>query len=212
MANLTEEKRQHVLALGRLGWSLRRIEEAAGVRRETASHYLKAVGLQGQGRGRPPARPAEPAISPQLSTDSSPATAAGKGTDVAPVSARRSGRAPQVSACEPYRELIVAALGRGRNAMAIWQDLGDRAPSTRASTLQKVSTKWRTTPTARRLGHAAHRVERYDRTDHDRRCGATDAPRRATTQAVPFNTNHERRLRAVPPNSRPGRPVASRGS
>ena len=34
---LAEQKRQKVLALGRLGWSLRRIEEATGVRRETAS-------------------------------------------------------------------------------------------------------------------------------------------------------------------------------
>src|SRR5207244_670947 len=33
--------------------------------------------------------------------------------------------APSASACEPYRELIVEALGRGRNAVAIWQDLVD---------------------------------------------------------------------------------------
>jgi hypothetical protein len=32
---LSEEKRQEVLALGRLGWALRRIEAATGVRRET---------------------------------------------------------------------------------------------------------------------------------------------------------------------------------
>jgi transposase len=35
-------------------------------------------------------------------------------------------RAPSASACEPYRELIELALGRGRNAMAIWQDLVDQ--------------------------------------------------------------------------------------
>ena len=35
------------------------------------------------------------------------------------------GRAPRASTCEPYRELIGEALGRGRNAMAIWQDLVD---------------------------------------------------------------------------------------
>jgi transposase len=35
-------------------------------------------------------------------------------------------RAPTASACEPYRELIEAALDRGRNAMAIWQDLVER--------------------------------------------------------------------------------------
>src|SRR5436190_7295485 len=46
MANvLSAEKRQQVIALGRLGWSLRRIEEATGVRRETASSYLKEAGV-----------------------------------------------------------------------------------------------------------------------------------------------------------------------
>src|ERR1700687_130551 len=44
MANvLNEEKKQQVLALGRLGWSLRRIQQATHVRRETASAYLKAA-------------------------------------------------------------------------------------------------------------------------------------------------------------------------
>jgi hypothetical protein len=42
---LSEEKKQQVIALGKLGWSLRRIEEATGVRRETASGYLKATGV-----------------------------------------------------------------------------------------------------------------------------------------------------------------------
>jgi len=38
MANVLDlEKQAQILALGRLGWSLRRIEEATGVRRETAS-------------------------------------------------------------------------------------------------------------------------------------------------------------------------------
>jgi len=37
----------------------------------------------------------------------------------------RPGRSPQASACEPHRDVIVEALGRGRNAMAIWQDLVD---------------------------------------------------------------------------------------
>jgi hypothetical protein len=44
MANiLSDEKKQQVLALGRLGWSLRKIEEATGVRRETAGAYLRAA-------------------------------------------------------------------------------------------------------------------------------------------------------------------------
>jgi len=33
---LNAEKKQQVLALGRLGWSLRRIQQATGIRRETA--------------------------------------------------------------------------------------------------------------------------------------------------------------------------------
>ena len=32
-------------------------------------------------------------------------------------------RSPRASACEPYREAIELGLSRGRNAMAIWQDL-----------------------------------------------------------------------------------------
>ena len=43
----------------------------------------------------------------------------------ASASVPRPGRAPSASACEPYRELIIEALRRGRNAMAIWQDLVD---------------------------------------------------------------------------------------
>jgi transposase len=42
---LTEETKQKVIALGRLGWTLRRIERETGVRRETAAKYLKAAGV-----------------------------------------------------------------------------------------------------------------------------------------------------------------------
>lgn len=35
---------QEVLVFGRVGWSLRRIEQRTGVRRENASAYLKAAG------------------------------------------------------------------------------------------------------------------------------------------------------------------------
>jgi transposase len=139
---LADDKHHQILALGRLGWSLRRIERTTGVRRETISGYLKAVGIAVPGRGRRRASRAKPAISidsvstdsgganPAISeavaTDSGPAKAATRmevSTDSTPVP--RPGRAPSASACEPYRELIAEALGRGRNAMAIWQDLVD---------------------------------------------------------------------------------------
>ncbi|HZZ85815.1 MAG TPA: IS21 family transposase [Anaeromyxobacteraceae bacterium] len=141
MANvLSDEKRQQVVALGRLAWPLRRIEEATGVRRETASAYLKAAGVpvrppRGWGRHPPPkpaneasTDPGSPKPANETSTDPGASNPANEvSTDLAPPTAwpPRPGRAPQASACEPYRELIEGALGRGRNAMAIWQDLVD---------------------------------------------------------------------------------------
>ncbi len=45
MSNVLDEaKQQQVIALGRLGWSLRRIEGATDVRCETVSGYLQAAG------------------------------------------------------------------------------------------------------------------------------------------------------------------------
>ena len=138
---LADDKHHQIVALGRLGWSLRRIERTTGVRRETISGYLKAVGIVVPGRGRRASRAkpaistasvstdsggANPTISESVCTDTSEAKAATRtevSTDSAPVP--RPGRAPSASACEPYRELIVEALRRGRNAMAIWQDLVD---------------------------------------------------------------------------------------
>jgi transposase len=182
MANvLSDEKKQQVIALGRLGWTLRRIQRATGVRRETASTYLKAVGVAVRppgtwgrraaskpakevitdfGAGKPafgvstdPAQPEatpEPPPDPDLAkpangvtTDSGlpqppeEATAQsgrppvanqvipGPGADPAPGPgpAMPPTRSPSASACEPHREVIELGLVRGRNAMAIWQDL-----------------------------------------------------------------------------------------
>jgi hypothetical protein len=62
---LSEQKRQQVIALGRLKWPLRRIEAATGVRRETVSAYLKAAGVPIRPeRTRRPPKPAS-----QVSTD-----------------------------------------------------------------------------------------------------------------------------------------------
>ena len=116
---LSEERKQQVLALARLGWPLRRIQAATGVRRETARAYLRQAGIATRGPGRPPRLEAKPAITAsQVSTDFGP----GDGGPVVPPGATRS---PQLSACEPFRELIELALSRRRNAMAIYQDLVD---------------------------------------------------------------------------------------
>ena len=170
---LSDEKRQQVIALGRLGWTLRRIEQATGVRRETASVYLRAAGIGVRAPGWRGGRTVKAAI--EVTTDfygekaafevddggSKPAIEATPDSKAAievtadfdggkagieaddgssklaleetepdnPIAApeRPSGKAPPnnsiTSTCEPYRDLIEVGLERGRNAMAIWQDL-----------------------------------------------------------------------------------------
>jgi len=166
MSNVLDHTtRQQILALGRLRWTLSRIQQTTGVRRETISSYLKAAGIAVRGRGRPseskskPAisggevstdpGPAKPAIAGEMSTDAGPpkpATKAEVSADLAVVP--QPGRAPSASACEPFRELIERALERRRNAMAIWQDLVDaHGFSARYSSVRRfVQTLRRTAP------------------------------------------------------------------
>ena len=136
MANvLSEDKRQKVEALGRLGWSLRRIEREARVRRETASAYLKAAGIEVRGRGGGKPKPAtsaelitdpaasKPATSAEVIIDSptpKPASCAEVITDSAP------GTPSTASSCEPYRDLITPGIEDGRTAMSISQELVEK--------------------------------------------------------------------------------------
>src|SRR2546427_84301 len=110
MANiLSDAKKQQVIALGQLGWTLRRIEAATGVRRETAGAYLKAAGIAVRPPGRwghPPANPAK-----EVSTDPTTPAASPSAPPAWPPGPQR---APTASACAPYRELIELALARGR--------------------------------------------------------------------------------------------------
>src|SRR3981081_2913869 len=104
---LDNDKQQQIRALGRLGWTLSRIQEATGIRRETISGYLKAAGIPVRGRGRPSESKAKPAISGEVSTASGwrkPAITSEVSTD--PAAPPPPGRAPSASACEPYREII----------------------------------------------------------------------------------------------------------
>src|SRR5436190_14589817 len=125
---LSEEKKQQVIALGKLGWTLRRIEQATGVRRETAGAYLKAAGIAVRPPGvwgrRSPAKPANEVIT---DFDSKPAneviTDFDRGIRLSSDPQPENHRAPSASTCEPYVETIELGLSRGRNAMAIWQDL-----------------------------------------------------------------------------------------
>jgi transposase len=146
MGNVLEKaKQEQVIALGRLGWSLRRIEAATGVRRETAGGYLRSAGIAlrtpgGWGR-QAPAKAA--ASVPICSASSKPAIEVITGffgppgvdsskpaneviTGFLPEAAMPEQVKRRSGAGEAYRELIELELSRGRNAMGIWQDLVDR--------------------------------------------------------------------------------------
>jgi transposase len=111
---LSEEKKQQVIALGKLGWPLRRIEEETGVRRETAGGYLKAAGIEVHPPGWRRRSSSKPAIG--VATDFIRPFA-----EKTPIQLPAPKTAP--SDCEPFRETIELDLRRGRNAMAIWQEL-----------------------------------------------------------------------------------------
>ena len=128
---MSEEKKQQVIALGRLGWSLRKIQKATGVRRETAADYLRAAGIG----LRPPgawgrSSPTKPAN--EVTPDPGSAKPA-NGAEVTPDFGAAMAFPPTVttnasagrSACEPHRETIELELSKGRNAKGIWQDLVD---------------------------------------------------------------------------------------
>jgi transposase len=114
---LSEEKKQQVIALGRLGWSLRRIQQATRIRRETAARYLKAAGIATRPPGGWGRRTPKPAI--EVTTDFGGVSTGAATPEPQP------NHSPSSSACELYREVIELGLSRGRNAMAIWQDLVD---------------------------------------------------------------------------------------
>ena len=122
---LSEDKRQQVIALGRLGWPLRRIQKETGVRRETAGTYLKAAGVPvrppgGWGR-RSPAKPANEVAPDPAGCPAKPANEAAPDPDTPPTPAS----SPRASRCEPFLEFIELSLSKGRNAKGIWQNLVD---------------------------------------------------------------------------------------
>jgi len=135
---LKETKRELVLLLGGRGVKLRRIEEITGVRRETASRYLKAAGIavgRPGGWGKLQANAAIEVITDSVGSaakaaievitdlDAIVAAQISKAANdaIADIEQRR---APSVvSACVPYREFIEAELKLGRNAKAVWQEM-----------------------------------------------------------------------------------------
>ena len=116
---LSEEQKQQVLALGRMGWSMRRIERDTGIYRDTAARYLREAGITVKKPGRPGKETAKPAINAaEVTTGSAPQNSK-------PAIPAIPGKPSTPSACEPFRDTIEEALSRGRNAKAIWQDMVD---------------------------------------------------------------------------------------
>src|SRR5437868_11371445 len=122
---LNEAKKQQVLALGKLGWPLRRIEQETGVRRETAGAYLKAAGIGVRpprmwGR-RPPAKPGNEVTTGSDATK--PANenevTTGFGVELSDSRPKDPKRALSTSFCEPFRDAIELSLSRDRNAAPV---------------------------------------------------------------------------------------------
>ena len=128
---MNEEKKQQVIALGRLGWSLRKIQKTTGVRRETAADYLRAAGIGlrppgAWGRSSPskPANEVTPDPQPEKPANGTELTPDSGATVASPLAVTTNASAGR-SACEPHRETIELELSKGRNAKGIWQDLVD---------------------------------------------------------------------------------------
>ncbi len=126
---MNEEKQKQVIALGQLGWSLRKIEKATGVRRETAAGYLKAAGIglrppRGWGKRLP--RPANPANGVTTDFGPEPSAAPANPANGVTTGSDADSSPTATSFCEPFRSFIEDELARGRNAMGIWQHMVDR--------------------------------------------------------------------------------------
>jgi transposase len=133
---LKETKKELVLLLGRRGAKLRHIEQVTGIRRETASRYLKAAGIAirppgGWGKLKPKAAnevipdqaAGESKAANDVISDSVLAEQVAKAANEAITDIEQRRGPPVSSACVPYRDFIEAELKLGRNAKAIWQEM-----------------------------------------------------------------------------------------
>jgi transposase len=130
---LSREKREQVIALGRLGWPLRRIEEATGVRRETAGDYLRSAGILVRSPGTWGPKSLSKAATlvttgfsgSNQANNSKPAIEVTTGFFAGSGPPGPVGRRSSCSS-DAYREWIELELSRGRNATGIFQDLVDQ--------------------------------------------------------------------------------------
>ena len=109
MNRLSMNERQSIIGLLRLGWRQRRIARETGFHRATIRKIARELAAEA----------AKCTTSPKVATDSEVAAEPKCTTQPkAPIGSRRSR-----SACEPYRDFIETEAAKGRNAVAIYQDL-----------------------------------------------------------------------------------------
>jgi transposase len=113
MNELSVTEQERVLGLLRLGWSARRIERETGHRRETIARYGAAAGLV----------PPKPARSAKVATDSAVEIDPVVPVDSMPADDASEPAQRSRSNCEAHRPFIEAEANKGRNAVAIYQDL-----------------------------------------------------------------------------------------
>lgn len=136
MANQLKMAEQHAITkLAEHGWSYRRIAREMGIHRETVARYVALAQGEPASGPAPPQRAADSLISitgcdPVTADSPSKPAISITGSDRSP--SDRHGPKPAISIagsagrrshCEPYRAVIMEALGRGLTAQRIWQDL-----------------------------------------------------------------------------------------
>lgn len=125
---LKAHRKTELLTLVRAEHSFRDIEGRLGIRRETVSKYAREAGLWPGSLDGPKTQSKAATPNKEVATgffNSKPATpshevATGSGDLIAPIPKQAR------SVCEPWREWIIGEVGKGRNAMSIYQDLVER--------------------------------------------------------------------------------------
>src|SRR5450759_4450032 len=114
MNELSMQEQETVLSLLRLGCSSCRVARETGHRPETITRYGRAAGILAPS----PIADSKPATEAEVPTDSKPGSEA-----EVPAGERPATLAKSRSSCEGHRPFITAEVAKGRNGMAIYQDL-----------------------------------------------------------------------------------------
>ena len=124
MANRLKMAKVHsIQTLHARGWSQRRIARELGVHRETVARYVRLA--EGGPRDGPesPDEAGQNQPNPPAGSDGQAVASAGHDPTIQNQPNLPAGSTGPPSLCEPFREVILAALERGLSSQRIWQDL-----------------------------------------------------------------------------------------